>query len=117
MCIKTDTEIQDQAVSSIGGAVAGAAMFGALGAIIGGRAKTKKVKTVIQYLIITYTDNKGELAYIGFDIKNNPPSAAKLVKEFWELNTTQSVQIFNFENKNIPRQCCNTNGGNDHKSG
>ncbi len=93
MCIKTDTEIQNQAVSSIGGAVAGAAMFGALGAIIGGRAKTKKVKTVIQYLIITYTDNKGELAYIGFDIKNNPPSAAKLVKEFWELNTTQGISI------------------------
>ncbi len=42
MCVKTDTEIQKQAVSSVGGAVAGAVVFGPLGAMIGGRAKTKK---------------------------------------------------------------------------
>ena len=88
MCLKFDTEIQNQAVSSIGGA-----MFGTLGAIIGGRAKNKKVKTTTQYLIITYTGEQGELKYIGFDIKNNPPSAAKLVKEFRELNTNSGVQI------------------------
>lgn len=93
MCIKTDTEIQNQAVSSAGGAVAGALMFGALGAAIGGRTKTKKVKTVTSYLIITYTNNQGELSFIGFDIKNNPPAAAKLVKEFRERNTTSGVEI------------------------
>lgn len=93
MCIKTNTEIQKQAVSSVGGAVAGGVMFGALGAVIGGRAKNKKVKTTTQYLIITYTGEQGELKYIGFDIKNNPPSAAKLVKEFRELNTNSGVQI------------------------
>jgi hypothetical protein len=68
-------------------------MFGALGAIIGGRAKNKKVKTTTRYLIITYTGEQGELKYIGFDIKNNPPSASKLVKEFHELNTNSGVQI------------------------
>lgn len=93
MCLKFDTEIQNQAVSSIGGAIAGGVMFGTLGAIIGGRAKNKKVKTTTQYLIITYTGKQGELKYIGFDIKNNPPSAAKLVKEFRELNTNSGVQI------------------------
>lgn len=93
MCLKFDTEIQNQAVSSIGGAIAGSVMFGTLGAIIGGRAKNKKVKTTTQYLIITYTGEQGELKYIGFDIKNNPPSAAKLVKEFRELNTNSGVQI------------------------
>mgnify|MGYP006875938657 CR=1 FL=1 len=93
MSIKTDTEIQSQAVSSIGGAIAGGVMFGALGAIIGGRAKNKKVKTTTRYLIITYTGEQGELKYIGFDIKNNPPSASKLVKEFHELNTNSGVQI------------------------
>lgn len=93
MCLKFDTEIQNQAVSSIGGAIAGGVMFGTLGAIIGGRAKNKKVKTTTQYLIITYTGEQGELKYIGFDIKSNPPSAAKLVKEFRELNTNSGVQI------------------------
>lgn len=93
MCIKSDTEIQNQVVSSVGGAIAGGIMFGALGAAIGGRAKNKKVKTITQYLIISYTNNQGELVYIGFDTKNNPPSAEKLVKEFRELNLNSSVQI------------------------
>ena len=93
MCIKTDTEIQNQAVSSVGGAIAGGVMFGTLGAIIGGRAKTKKVKTITQYLIITYIGELGELKYIGFDIKNNSQSASKLVKEFHELNTNSGVHI------------------------
>lgn len=93
MCLKFDTEIQKQAVSSVGGAIAGGVMFGTLGAVIGGRAKNKKVKTTTQYLIITYIGEQGDLKYIGFDIKNNPPSAAKLVKEFRELNTNSGVQI------------------------
>lgn len=93
MCIKSDTEIQNQVVSSVGGAIAGGIMFGALGAAIGGRAKNKKVKTITQYLIISYTNNQGELVYIGFDTKNNPPSAEKLVKEFQEWNLNSGVQI------------------------
>lgn len=93
MCIKSDTEIQNQVVSSVGGAIAGGMMFGALGAIIGGRVKNKKVKTITQYLIITYTGEQGELKYIGFDIKNNPPSAVKLVKEFQDLNNNAEIQI------------------------
>lgn len=93
MCLKFDTEIQNQAVSSVGGTIAGAVMFGTLGAIIGGRSKNKKVKTTTQYLIITYTGEQGELKYIGFDIKNNPSSAAKLVQEFRELNASSGIQI------------------------
>lgn len=92
MCIKTDVDIQNQAVSSVGGAVAGAMVFGALGAVIGGRAKTKKVKTVTNYLIITYNSDN-ELKYIGFDTVNNPPSAMKLVKEFKDTCTTSGMQI------------------------
>lgn len=92
MCIKTDTDIQQQSVSSIGGAVAGAMLFGTLGAVIGGRVKNKKVKTSTDYLIITY-QSEDELKYIGFDISNNPPSAVKLVKEFQENNTTSGFQI------------------------
>ena len=90
--IKTDTEIQQQLVSSAGGAIAGAMLFGSLGAIIGGRIKTKKVKTTTNYLIITYK-SENELKYIGFDIQNNPPSADKLVKEFQKSNSASSVKI------------------------
>jgi len=93
MCLKFDTEIQNQMVSSIGGTIAGGVMFGPLGAIIGGRAKNKKVKTTTQYLIITYTEKQGGLKYIGFDTKANPSSAVKLVKEFHELNRNSGVQI------------------------
>lgn len=90
--IKTDTEIQQQLVSSVGGAVAGAMFLGSLGAVIGGRVKTKKVKTVTNYLIITY-QSEGELKYIGFDIQNNPQSADKLVKEFQKTGSSSGIKI------------------------
>lgn len=90
--IKTDTAIQQQLVSSAGGAIAGAMLFGSLGAIIGGRVKTKKVKTTTSYLIITYK-SENELKYIGFDIQNNPPSADKLVKEFQKTNSASGAKI------------------------
>lgn len=93
ICIKTDTEIQKQMVSSVGGAIAGGIMFGPLGAIIGGRTKTKKSKSTSSYLIITYLNSQEEITYIGFDIGNNFSSATKLVKEFRELNTNTKVQI------------------------
>lgn len=93
MCVKTDTDIQNQLVSSAGGAIAGGLLFGPLGAMIGGRAKTKAVKTVTYYLIITYTNDGGDLAYIGFDVKNNAMSASKLVREFKNFNQNSNVQI------------------------
>lgn len=92
MCITTDTEIQKQSVSSIGGAVAGAMFFGPLGAMIGGRVKKKTVITHTTYLIITYQSDS-ELKYIGFDIKNNPPSAIKLMKEFKQNYSSPGAKI------------------------
>lgn len=65
--IKTSTEIQSQYVSSIGGAVAGAMLFGGLGAIVGGRAKEKKTKTITHYFIITYLKDD-EVRYISFEV-------------------------------------------------
>lgn len=93
MCIKTDVEIQKQAVSSAGGAVAGGLAFGPLGAIIGGRVKTKNIRTATHYLIITYTDSNGKLAYIGFEVTNNLTAAGKLITEFKKLNSTAGIQI------------------------
>ena len=94
ICIKTHTEIQKQIVSSIGGTIGGAviggaiggAVFGTLGAIIGGRAKTKKNATATKYLIFTYlADN--DVKYLGFILTNNSEEllARKIVNEFVQI--------------------------------
>lgn len=88
ICIKTDTEIHQQYISSIGGAVGGAILFGPLGAVIGGRAKNKKVKKTTQYLIITYKKND-DLQYIGFEVINSF-QAVKLVGEFMKERQGQT---------------------------
>lgn len=85
ICIKSETEIQQQYVSSAGGAVAGAVMFGALGALIGGRAKKKTTRTITSYLIITYMKDE-EVKYIAFDVLNQFNVANRFVKEFKDNN-------------------------------
>jgi len=92
--IKTDTEIQTQYVSSVGGAVGGAVLFGPLGAIVGGRAKQKKTKTVSHYLIITYWSNENELKYICFEVMNGRLySAMKFVDEFVKSRPAEARKI------------------------
>lgn len=91
VCLKTDVEIQKQYVSSIGGAVGGAVLFGPLGAMIGGRAKKKKTKQTHTYLIFTY-ESDGEIKYIGFDVTNNF-NASKLVNEFRKTSFNNKVEI------------------------
>lgn len=85
VCIKTDTEIQKQYVSSIGGAVAGGVVFGPLGAIVGGRAKQKKAKTTSRYLIFTYLKDE-EIDYISFDVTKNWAKADSIVNKFKKNN-------------------------------
>lgn len=78
--IKSETEINQQYVSSIGGAVAGSMLFGPLGAIIGGRSKKKNIRNTSIYLIFTYIkDNK--VNYITFDA-NGKLYCTKFVNEF-----------------------------------
>lgn len=90
ICIKTDREFQQQYVSSVGGAVGGAILFGPLGAIIGGRAKKKTVKNEIHnYLIITYQSS--EIKYIGFEIGFNMASASIYVNDFYSRHISEST--------------------------
>ena len=58
-------EIQREYNSSIGGAIGGAIAFGALGAMIGGRAKKKEIRTATTYLIVTY-EKEDSINYIAF---------------------------------------------------
>ena len=92
VCVKTETEVTSQYVSSVGGAIGGAVLFGPLGAAIGGRAKKKKTKEVHEYLIFTYESN-GEIKYIGFQ-----------VLPMHKLKTFYFVDEFNkMENKHISK--------------
>lgn len=91
MCIKTDKEIQQQYVSSVGGAIGGAVLFGPLGAMIGGRAKKKTTKNEVHnYLIITY-QSSNEIKYIGFEIQNSIASAYKYVRDFRNAHAEETT--------------------------
>lgn len=81
VCIKTDTELQKSYVSSIGGAIGGAVLFGTLGAMIGGCAKEKTVAQITYYLIITYIKDEN-VSYIGFEIKENLDKVLKWTASF-----------------------------------
>lgn len=89
--VKTETEITSQYVSSIGGAVGGAVLFGPLGAIIGGRAKKKKNKKNTNYFIVTYID-ENEIKYIGYEVFNIS-IPYKAVNEF-KKNKTTNIQSY-----------------------
>lgn len=82
VCVKSETDIQHGYVSSIGGAVGGAVLFGPLGAMIGGRAKQKTSTLIYNYLIITYKDDNGNLSYLGFDVTDCVIEANKSVEEY-----------------------------------
>ena len=84
VAITNDVEIQKSNVSSIGGAIGGAVLFGPLGSMIGGRSKEKTSNIVTSYLVFTYLDHD-EIKYISFNCTNDF-KAMKFVKEFKQNN-------------------------------
>lgn len=78
--IKTETEIQNNYVSSVGGAMGGMMLFGPLGAVIGGRAKKKTDKVIHSYMIFSYT-KEDTIDFISFDCTGEP-KANKIVEYF-----------------------------------
>ena len=81
ICITTDSDIQKHYVSSAGGAVGGALLFGPVGALIGGRAKEKTTKTVDKYLIFTYL-KEDSIEYIAFNVNSAFKQAQRVIDEF-----------------------------------
>lgn len=55
---KSEIEMQQYVKQSIPGMIIGNATFGLLGAIIGGRVKTKEKKQITDFIIINYYDNE-----------------------------------------------------------
>jgi len=82
--IKTETEIQNAYVSSVGGAIGGLALFGPLGAMVGGRTKKKTDKIIHNYLIFAY-DKDGQTDFISFDVTNRLITARRFVSAFSHL--------------------------------
>lgn len=83
VCVKTNTEIQKQYVSSVGGAIGGAVLFGPIGAMIGGRAKQKQSRTITNYLIVTYMKDD-EIKYIAYELFNVFGGVNKIIQDFKE---------------------------------
>lgn len=81
IAIKTETEVQQQYVSSIGGAVLGGALFGTVGAAYGGRAKKKEIYNFKSFLVFTYTgENSSDIKNIIF---GTSPEVDKIVSDFY----------------------------------
>ena len=90
--ILTNAEIQKQYVSSVGGAIAGAMVLGPFGAILGGVATQRKIKTSTKYLIFAYR-SEDKISYIVFDASSNILIAKKFCKEFKELNKKSRINV------------------------
>lgn len=90
LSIKTDVEIQQQYVSSIGGAVGGAVLFGPLGAMVGGRTVKKTNVDRTYYLIFTYLKD-GNVDYISFEIPYNYVSKAQKIKTRFDNEYKQNI--------------------------
>ncbi len=78
---KSEKEITKSYVSSIGGAVGGALLFGPLGAMIGGRTKEKVDKEERFYLIFTYKE-KDENKYISFLVNRDRTGIYNFIADF-----------------------------------
>jgi hypothetical protein len=93
---KLDVEIAQIVSSSAAKGIAGGIMFGPIGAIIGSRATSKEKRTVTGYLIINYTNSKGELTALIFTDVPSCNEAAKFVDKLRPLianNPKKSFQL------------------------
>ena len=75
----TEKQIEKVITQSTPGMIIGAATFGAIGAMIGGRIKTKEKKTTLDFLLIKY-DNKEFCMRITYY-----PSVKKFINKIYEL--------------------------------
>lgn len=90
--VMTSTEIQKQYVSSVGGAVAGAVLLGPLGAILGGSASKRTVKTKRKYLVFSYLSNE-ETKYIVFDVTTIPAVGNRIASTYRYLKKNGKVKV------------------------
>lgn len=73
---KTETEMNNIISQSAPGMIIGAAAFGILGAMVGGRVKTKQVTTVTHFVIVNYTS--GQIV-----LQTNDGNSARKISEYF----------------------------------
>lgn len=86
---KSETEMKNIITQSAPGMIIGAAAFGLLGAMVGGRVKTKEKKVVSHFLIFNY--QSGELKTIVIQT-NDGNSAIQMVEFFGRIKPETIVQ-------------------------
>ena len=93
---KTDTEIQEnkQLVSSIGGTLIGAALFGLPGAIVGGGPKEKTVSSTVyhNFMVITYKKDDS-VSSVVFALKGSPMEAMPFITNFGLINQNKQSEV------------------------
>lgn len=82
--LKSDVEMEKIIQQSAPGMVIGAVAFGVIGAMIGGRVKTKEKRVVNHFLIVNYQTD--ELKTIIIEATKDWHNAAQLVDYFRKLN-------------------------------
>lgn len=89
--IVSEEDIVNQKVSSVGGAVAGALLFGPLGAIVGGRVKNVKTKTSTKYFVI-FVNNEEGIHTISFEC-GDIVGCNSIINRFRLLDNNKQVEI------------------------
>ncbi len=87
--ILDETEVKQIITQSAPGMILGAAAFGIIGAMIGGRVKTKETTAIKKILILDYTSD-GEKQIILDCTKDAPSNQTAFLKHFQELKPEAS---------------------------
>lgn len=95
VCSKSDVEIQKEYVSSTKKAVAGAVLFGPVGAIIASKPKVKEVQNATPYLIFTYRSKNGsEIKYVALKVlPYNVSHATHFIRAFETLPSKENISF------------------------
>lgn len=86
-----ERQIKQIVEQSAPGMVVGAATFGLLGAMVGGRTKTKEKTVIRNILVIEYQSD--EKKQIILDVTNNIKDCTRMVNHFRELKPVQNQTI------------------------
>lgn len=91
--VNTITELEERYISSAGGAVAGAMVFGPLGALIGGRTKKRLSRRSARFLIFAYDGDDGSVRYIVLRFSAHDMSVRKFLRAYKKQGSRLPIDI------------------------